>query len=46
MLVKFEKKIVWSKLHEILSFFFFFKKPGFFITIFNKDLTPFWKTFL
>ena len=37
-------KIVWSKLHEILRGFFD-KKP-FFITIFDKELTPFWKRFL
>ena len=36
-------KIIWSKLHKILSFL---TKNQVFITIFDKELMPFWKTFL
>ena len=31
------------KLHEILSFL---TKNGFFVAIFDKELTPFWKTII
>ena len=44
MLVKFEQKFVWSKLHKILRSFR--QKTGFLKTIFDKAFTPFWKTFL
>ena len=36
---------IWCKVHKILSFFDQ-KKNGFLKIIFDKALTPFWKTFL
>ena len=42
MPVKFEQN-AWSKLPEILSFL---TLNWVFITIFDKEFTPFWKTFL
>ena len=41
MLVKFEKKNVWSEPNKMFSFFD--KK---WLTTFDKVLTPFWKMFL
>ena len=43
MLVKFEQNRI---VQTTRNFELFDKKLGFFITIFDKELTPFWKTFL
>ena len=43
MLVKFEQNL---KVVATWNFELFDKRAGFFITIFDKELMPFWKTLL
>ena len=43
MPAKFEQK---RMVQTARNFEFFKQKNGYFITIFDKELTPFWKTFL
>ena len=46
MLVQFEQNRIIRMVQTTLNFELFDKKPGFFTTIFNKELPQFWKTFL
>ena len=47
MLVRIWTKSYGPNYHDYTKFWAFWqKKPLFFITIFDKELTPFWKTFL